>query len=315
MPANAHVVLTPLTGGVSCDVWKVDSPGATFAAKRALPRLRTAAEWLAPVERAESEVGWLRHVSLIAPDAVPRVLAHSPADHLFVMAYLDPADHPVWRNELIAGRIDTDFAAALGRVLAAIHSATASNSTVARQFHTEALFHALRIDPFLLYVAERDPEVGPRIRQIAEELSGRKTALVHGDVSPKNILVGPSGPVLLDAECAVFGDPAFDLAFCLTHLLIKAVWLSDREADLMRSARALADAYLAKADWEDAANLEGRAASLAAALLLARVDGKSPAAYLGEAERNRVRRGARAALAPRRIDLDLLFTLWPDRTS
>ncbi|MGN6498164.1 MAG: phosphotransferase [Tsuneonella sp.] len=307
--------LTPLSGGVSCDVWKVAAADATFVAKRALPQLRTEAEWLAPVERAESEVRWLECAAAIVHQAVPQVLAQSPAEHLFVMNYLDPAAHPVWKDELIAGRIDPRFAASLGEVLAAIHSATAGDSAIAKRFQTEPLFYALRIEPFLLYVADRDPELAPRLRKIASDLGAARIALVHGDVSPKNILVGPKGPVLLDAECAVFGDPAFDLAFCLTHILLKAVWLADRRAALMAAARALAGTYLQAVSWEDPQGLNRRAASLIAALLLARVDGKSPAPYLEGANRDTVRRGARMALAKGELTLKSLFADWPDLTS
>jgi aminoglycoside phosphotransferase (APT) family kinase protein len=259
-------------------------------------------------------VRWLKCAAAIVPDAVPQVLAQSDSEHLFVMAYLDPIDHPVWKDELIAGRVDPRFAASLGEVLAAIHSATAGNQEIAEQFRTEPLFHALRIEPFLLYVADHDPELAPRLRQIAAELGDANTALVHGDVSPKNILVGPSGPVLLDAECAVFGDPAFDLAFCLTHLLLKAVLLADRRAPLLAAARAWAGPYLQAVDWEDPQAVSRRTASLVAALLLARVDGKSPVPYLDEANRDTVRRAARAALSERELRLKSLFAAWQDHT-
>src|SRR3546814_15874158 len=96
------------------------------------------------------------------------------------------------------------------------------------------MFRALRVDPFLLHVADRDAELAPVLRALADDLSARKIALVHGDVSPKNILVAADGPVFLDAECAVYGDPAFDLAFCTTHLLLKAVWLADARSEERR---------------------------------------------------------------------------------
>src|SRR3546814_19356137 len=89
------------------------------------------------------------------------------------------------------------------------------------------MFRALRVDPFLLYVAEHDAELAPALRALPADLSARKIALVHGDVSPTNILVGPDGPVFLDAECAVYADPAFALAFCTPHLLLKAFGLGD----------------------------------------------------------------------------------------
>ena len=124
-----------------------------------------------------------------------------------------------------------------------------------------------------------------------------KLALVHGDVSPKNILVGPQGPVFLDAECAWYGDPAFDLAFCLNHLLLKCAWRPAFTAQYLHCFDALERTYLAAVKWEPAAAIESRASSLLAALLLARIDGKSPVEYLGdESERGRVRRFARRLL-------------------
>jgi Ser/Thr protein kinase RdoA (MazF antagonist) len=125
-----------------------------------------------------------------------------------------------------------------------------------------------------------------------------RRVLVHGDVSPKNILVGPAGPVLLDAECAWFGDPAFDLAFCLNHLLLKCAWVPAARAGYLACFDALAAAYLARVSWEEPALLEARAAALLPGLFLARVDGKSPVEYLtDEAWKQRVRDVARALLA------------------
>ncbi len=121
---------------------------------------------------------------------------------------------------------------------------------------------------------------------------------MHGDVSPKNILVGPEGPVFLDAECAWFGDPAFDLAFCLNHLLLKCLWTPRARAGFLRCFEALAASYLAGVAWEPAAEVEARTARLLPGLLLGRVDGKSPVEYLtGEADKNKVREVARALLA------------------
>ena len=117
-------------------------------------------------------------------------------------------------------------------------------------------------------------------------------ALVHGDVSPKNILVAPRGPVFLDAECAWYGDPAFDLAFCLNHLVLKSFWVP--QPRLPECFDALKDGYLSRVTWES--GLEERVATLLPALLLARVDGKSPVEYLDEEKRGQVRQLARRML-------------------
>lgn len=295
-----EVVLEPLTGGVSCDVWKVETPSGPIVVKRPLPQLRVAAEWLAPVERGTSEVRWLRRARGVDARMAPEVLAELPTGHAFAMRFLPGC--PVWKDELMDGRVDVAFAATVGQGIAAVHAATAYSETDRAAFPNDEMFRALRVDPFLLYVAQHDATLAPALTALVADLVSRKIALVHGDVSPKNILVSADGPVFLDAECAVYGDPAFDLAFCATHLLLKAVWSGD--AQLNTAASALVEAYRAGIDWEGADGLLLRAGKLTAALLLARVEGKSPAPYLTDPEHRRiVREQARAQiLAPSPID-------------
>ena len=157
-------------------------------------------------------------------------------------------------------------------------------------------FEAIRIEPYLRATGRAHPELAARFDELAHTTLTTKRALVHGDVSPKNILRGPAGPVFLDAECAWFGDPAFDLAFCLNHLLLKGAREGADRTHYNSAFSTLADAYLARVDWESADGLEARAAALLPALFLARVDGKSPVEYLTrESERATVRRCADAA--------------------
>ncbi len=314
LPAvDTAITLVPLTGGVSCDVWRVDAGGQVLCVvKRALAQLRVKADWFAPVDRTESEVRWLKQAGSIVPHLCPKILAEDADQHIFAMEFLPPESHPVWKDALFAGVVDVDFAAAVGRDLAKVHGATAHDPTIAREFDTGVLFTDLRIDPFLRYVADKQPAVAPRLRALADDLAQNRTALVHGDVSPKNILIGPSGPVLLDAECAVYGDPAFDVAFCTTHLLLKIVHLADNAPALRASALALAQAYLERVDWEAAEAISTRISALTAALLLARIDGKSPASYIeDESEKQRIRAAALACLSRPPARLPDLIASWP----
>jgi Ser/Thr protein kinase RdoA (MazF antagonist) len=141
------------------------------------------------------------------------------------------------------------------------------------------------------------------LRQLAEVTASTRIVLVHGDVSPKNVLVGPRGPILLDAECAVFGDPAFDVAFCLNHFLLKAVWQPQYAPAYLACFDAFVAAYLRRVDWEDAPAMEARTARLLPGLFLARVDGKSPVEYLTGTQRDRVRRLAVPLLQCPRMEL------------
>ncbi|KQW04188.1 aminoglycoside phosphotransferase family protein [Streptomyces sp. Root369] len=271
---------TPLAGGVSSDLWRVDLPGRSLCVKRALARLRVAADWEAPVSRNAYEWAWMRFASLHRPDSVPELLAHDPEAGLFAMAYLPAEAYPMWKSQLLAGEVEVATAAAVGEVLGALHAASAGDPVLAAEFATDTNFHALRIEPYLLATAAAHPGLADILQSLADRTAGTRLALVHGDVSPKNILVGPSGPVLLDAECAWYGDPAFDLAFCVNHLLLKSLVVPNRRAELLRSAHALAEQYLRQVGWEPRSSLETRTASLLPALLLARVDGKSPVEYL-----------------------------------
>ncbi|HWV96327.1 MAG TPA: aminoglycoside phosphotransferase family protein [Xanthobacteraceae bacterium] len=293
VPTDATARLEPLTGGVASDIWKVEVDGRVFAVKRALAKLRVERDWQVPVTRNVSEVDWLRVAAGVVPHAVPQVLAHDPAIGAFAMAYLDPVHHPVWKAELAAGRADAAFAAQVGRTIAGFHAATAHSADLARRFANDALFHAIRLEPYLEATAPTHPDIADALMRLSRETLATKIALVHGDVSPKNILVGPNGPVFLDAECAWYGDPAFDLAFCLNHMLLKCLWTPRARAAFLACFDALAAAYLARVNWEPVADLECRAARLLPALFLARVDGKSPVEYItADNDKARVRRVA-----------------------
>jgi aminoglycoside phosphotransferase (APT) family kinase protein len=288
---------TPLAGGVSSDIWRVEWPGTTVCVKRARPKLAVAAEWLAPVERNASEVAWLELAHSICPGSVPRVLGHFPEQHLFVMEYVDSKRSPVWKNELAAARVDETFADRVGRVLGEIHAGTAHSEVLAKRFATDELFASLRIRPYLEATALVHPDLAPRIEELAVRTANTKLALVHGDVSPKNLLVGPEGPVFLDAECAWYGDPAFDVAFCLTHLLLKCRWVPAEQHAFLRCFDAFAAAHASHVSWEPVGEFEARVATLLPALLLARVDGKSPVEYLkDEHDRAAIRALARELL-------------------
>ena len=276
---------TLLAGGVSSDIWRVDLPGSSLCVKRALPRLKVAADWQAPVSRNAYEWAWLRFAAQQRPHNVPEPLAHDPAAGVFAMRFLDPADHPVWKTQLLAGTVDPAVAAQVGSVLAALHQASAGRDDLERAFDSGPNFHALRLEPYLIASAERHAELAPALRALVERTASTRVALVHGDISPKNILVGPRGPVLLDAECAWYGDPAFDVAFCLNHLLLKGLVLPARREALRAAYDAFVAAYFEGAAFEPRPALEARAATLLPGLLLARIDGKSPVEYLLERPR------------------------------
>ena len=291
--------MSPLAGGVSSDILKVETNAGCFVVKRALSRLRVADLWEAPTSRNRNEADWLQTAAGIVPGAAPIVLARDDDAGLFAMEYFDPRVFPVWKERLRRGEVDPGFAAEVGRRLAAIHAGTAGDATVAERFATDSIFHAIRLEPYFETAGRRHPEVRDALFSLSRRTLATKAALVHGDVSPKNILAGKNGPVFLDAECAWYGDPAFDLAFCLNHLLLKCLWNRAAAPRLLHAFESLAASYVKGVSWEDREDLERRTAALLPALLLARVDGKSPVEYLDEPGRNLAREtGVSLILSP-----------------
>jgi aminoglycoside phosphotransferase (APT) family kinase protein len=304
-----------LTGGVSSDIWRIDLAGGPVCVKRALPRLRVEADWRAPVERNGFEAAWMRVAARADPASVPVLLGQDTEAGLLAMAFLPPDRYPLWKTLLRDGDADPVFAARVAASIVRIHAATAADPALAAAFPTDAIFHDIRLEPYLLATGRAHPDLADRLAGLAAVTAATKRALVHGDVSPKNILRGPDGPVFLDAECAWWGDPAFDLAFCLNHLLLKCLWVPSCRDGFLACFRAMTGAYLPAVTWEPPAGLEARAAHLLPALLLARVDGKSPVEYITtDAGRETVRRAARRLLLDPPDRLAAIARAWEEQT-
>jgi aminoglycoside phosphotransferase (APT) family kinase protein len=300
-----------LTGGVSSDIWRIDLPAGPVCVKRALAKLNVAAEWHAPVERNIYEARWMQRADAAVPGAAPRLLGQDAASGALAMAFLPAVDHPLWKAQLHDGHADPAFAAQVAQSLVRIHAATAADPSVAAEFPTDTIFYDIRLEPYLVATGRAHPDLAAQLAALVATTQANKRALVHGDISPKNILAGPHGPVFLDAECAWWGDPAFDLAFCLNHLLLKCLWTPTARDGFLACFDALTTAYVPGVQWEDPAALQRRAAALLPALFLARVDGKSPVEYItAEADKDRVRRVARALLAAPTDRLDVVRHAW-----
>ena len=304
----------PLTGGVASDIWRADLATGPVCVKRALGRLRVDAEWVVPTSRTAFEASWLLAADAALPGAVCPVLDFDEASGVLVLGWLSPDEHRNWKAELSAGRVDATVAAALGDRVGRIHAALADRRRFATTFAASELFRALRLDPYFAVTASLHPDLADVLAALATRTATIGLTVIHGDVSPKNVLVGAHGPVLVDAECATWGDPAFDVAFCVTHLLLKAVWHPNDAAALLAASQAFSATYHTHVDWELPDVLEQRAATLVPALALARVDGASPVEYLDDPTRARVRRRAAELLLHPPDGLDTLHDRWTDDT-
>jgi 5-methylthioribose kinase len=287
VPEGTDVQARPLSGGVSNVVLAVEAEGLRAVVKQALPRLRVADEWLATQERALTEADALRLAGELTPGALPAVLDVDESAYAIVIAQA-PDGWTNWKDDLLRGVVDTTVGDRLGAILAAWHRGTWEASSAWRLAGTEA-FEQLRVDPYHRTVMERRPELAGSIAEVVEQMLATRSCLVHGDFSPKNVLVGADAIWVLDFEVAHVGDPAFDLGFMLNHLLLKSI---HRPADAERyhaCAHAFLTAY-AGAMPEEALPPLPYVLAHAGCLALARVDGKSPAEYLTAGEREIARR-------------------------
>jgi 5-methylthioribose kinase len=263
-----------LTGGVACAVFAVRGEGKRVVAKQALDRFRVADEWLVPPERAGAEARALELMARLAPGSVPRLLDSDPDAFALVMEEA-PAEWRPWKTLLLEGAADAAVAAWLGALLAVLHLADGDIGSAES-------FEAQRVDPYLRTIQRRHPKLADRIGAYVERLLGTTECVVHGDYSPKNVLVGDDGLWVIDWEVTHRGDPTFDLAFMLNHLLLKTIHRPRAREGYEACGLAFLEAYGRDVDMPYLLGLVG-------CLMLARVDGKSPAEYLTEPQRERAR--------------------------
>lgn len=296
VPAHGRVTATAMGGGISNSVFRIEtSEGERFLTKQAREKLDVSADWRIDRARALNEARCLDYLEKVLPAGTSPHLLFADEQECLIGMTLAPAGGEIWKRQLLTGRIDPDTARLVGSALALIHSVSAADPAVPRAFDVPDLFEQGRIDPYFRTAASRHSDLAPMIRAEIARLTSARRALVLGDVSPKNICVYPTYVYIFDVEVAHWGDPAFDVAFCLSHLLLKALVFETNRERLLSVARDLWDSYSdAIPDWPA---YERDVIAELGCLLLARVDGKSPVEYLqDEQHRNTIRRVARSVL-------------------
>ena len=280
-----------LAGGVSNVVFDVAGPTRHLIVKQSLPRLRVAEEWLANQNRVLTEAAALELAGRLTPGRVPRVVDVDPESCVIAIEPA-PAGWRPWKEQLFDGSASVAIARGLGATLAHWHRETAADASQRERFRDKEVFVQLRIDPYYWTVIRRHAGLCARIESLVAKMTNRSICLVHGDFSPKNVLSDDNQFWVIDFEVAHSGDPVFDVAFMLHHLVMKALHTGEpgRIAGL---AHEFARAYRVDAPVDLFADYEYLAGHVGC-LLLGRVDGKSLAEYLSEAEREAVRaEGAR----------------------
>ena len=197
----------PLAGGVSSDIWRVDTERGPVCVKRALAKLRVAADWHAPIERNLYEARWMEVASEAVPGSAPRVLGQHPRLGVLVMDYLPADTYRLWKSDLRVGHVDVAVARAVGSALARIHAFSAARPALAARFATDAIFFDIRLEPYLLATGRRHRDLAAALAALVEATRAHAVALVHGDVSPKNILRRPAWPGVPRRRVRVVGRP------------------------------------------------------------------------------------------------------------
>jgi len=281
----AGLEFTPLQGGVSSDIYLVKDQSKKLVVKKALSKLRVKDIWEADTNRNKSEQDYIRYVKKIIPRQVPEIVYSDDEQGFFVMEFLD-SSFVNWKTALIKGEFDLDTTKEAAILLARVHTHSWGDPQALQTFDNTGNFQSLRIDPYLLTTGDRNPKLRALFRTEAARLIGHREALVHGDFSPKNIMLGPERLVLLDHEVAWFGDPAFDIAFMLTHLHLKQLLnygAFGQRPDLSTLFWETYYSHLKPAGGD----IKVRTCRLWLMILLARVDGKSPVEYLEGREKRK----------------------------
>jgi 5-methylthioribose kinase len=291
-----------LCGGVSNKTVLLErSDGSRWVLKQALPKLRVEADWFSDPARIRVEANALRYLPLVAPaNTIPKLLFEDPGHHLLAMEAV-PEPHANWKEQLLSGRLDRDLVTQFGRLLASVHGRSYDlRPDLFPRFEDREFFETLRLEPYYQFTGERVPEAASFLRELVEANRAHCVTLVHGDYSPKNILVYQGRLVLLDHEVVHVGDPAFDLGFSLTHLMSKGHHRKEHRSAFLNAAIGYWETY--QSETESAAwfsGVETRAVNNTIACLLARTSGRSPLEYLSDEERHKQKKAALYLIAHR----------------
>jgi aminoglycoside phosphotransferase (APT) family kinase protein len=282
--------LSKLAGGVSNRTVLVEWPGGeSWVLKQALPKLRVEVDWFSDPSRIRIEGRALRYLATLAPEGSITPLVFEDYGELLLAMQAVPKPHENWKTMLLAGQVDFGHVEQFARLLATIHGRAAQRGAeICEAFADTWAFESLRLEPYYLYTSVQVPQAAAFLNSLVADTRAARLTLVHGDYSPKNVLVHRDLLVLLDHEVAHFGDPAFDIGFSMAHFLSKAHHLPRWRERFRKAAllywRIYSDKVSAAVDWP---RHEEQAVRHSLGCTLARVAGRSKLEYLGAEERER----------------------------
>lgn len=278
---NDTINVDVLAGGVSGDVMKITVPDKTMVVKQALKKLKVKDDWFSDPTRIITEKNCLNVYNNIIPESVPQLYFFDDDNFLYGMECA-PEESIMWKTDLLAKRLDFDIAKQVIEALLKIHISTSTDNKTKELFMDKTIFYELRIEPYFETVIKKHPQLSIPIKNCITIAMEQEIALIHGDFSPKNILVNNHDVFILDFEVAHYGAPAFDLAFFANHFLLKAIKNKDIHESYLNMLEFMMNIYFSGCTIIEPVQLEKDTVSMLASLFIARVDGKSPAEYIND---------------------------------
>ncbi len=232
----------------------------------------------------------LRWLGEFAPVGSITPLIFEDHEHHLLGMEAVPQPHENWKVMLLRGDLHADHVRQFATLIGDVHRESNRRlDELMPVFGDRDFYETLRVEPYYRYTASQVPESAAFYEQLIADTYARQDTIVHGDFSPKNVLVYQDRLILLDHEVIHLGDPCFDLGFGMTHLLSKAHHIPSMRDEFADAADLFWEVYWSTVDtgagWT--AGLEERAVRHTLGCMLARVRGRSPLEYMDETERTR----------------------------
>lgn len=283
--------LVPLSLSQDARIFRVEFAGRALCVKWTQFAAGSDADE-AIADRVEAESRWLKLARSTVADCAPAVLGILPSGGWLALEYLDETAFPSWHGRLANGQVEPWVAAELGHLTGRLHATTAQSPSVAQHFAQPAAYRALRLAPAFGRIAAAHADCAPQLQRIEAELAAAQIAVVHGDLTPENVLSGPRGPVLIDADCAHHGDPAVDVAAVLAAFCVRIAGHCRLRAEYAACWEAFHRSYAAHVVWEITDRIEARVAALVPALVLGAIESGTVAGFDGASAAGRAARDA-----------------------
>ncbi len=299
-----------ITDGVSSDIWHVKTSKHEYCIKRALAKLAVKEDWFAPIDRSNFEVKYFHYCKNIEPNSFPKILGHDKNNFILAMEWFDNKKFIVWKKRLMEKSVSFKDGKRLGKLLGVIHKFFYKKKKYKIIFLNDKTFYDIRIEPYLVFTSKFYPEFSEHYKTTIDFLTKNKSTVIHGDFSPKNILLGRNHPVILDAETACWGNPAFDLAFLNNHIILKSIFNKEIFKSYLKLSKSFLESYLAHFSIVNNKKFLRSFILLQALLILARVDGKSPVEYFKKKHKNLARNFAKNLLINKSSNLNNFYQEW-----